>query len=721
MGSGVDSFRNISSSDSKTMKFTSTYTNPKKFTTISISSWADTYKPIGLTVTRISGGVQLDWTDNGLGYQVYGSLDGITYSLLAGIHVGTNTYSHYIPGGLTMYYKIRTLYGILVSSFSSPVSIYVTDYDAQNIIARMTALSETPSAARQTNIDTTIKALKAQNMYSSQFDDLLITRGHGANSYKLNLINQFETITWDEKRLGTATNYCFYYICELSNGDLLAGEGSASGHYWRSVDGGENWSDEGVICTDASGVYTFCDCGNGIVVCGLVIAPLVGTILRSTDWGHTWVSLGQQYSHHYIPIIKRNETTGILVATTEKSPEPLFANMLRSADNGLTWQECGNGGNDEMTVINMLCYCGGTTWIAGGGKDTGGGVFVDARMIRSTNDGLTWTDLGLDLGGIATQNRYFGSTYLGSDIVLAGTAGPNARLIRSLDKGVTWSDPSFPAGAVVVTGMANCGDGKVLVGTTVSPANGVLFQSDDWGVTWKSLGILEAGYNISDIKILSDGHALILAATDGAAPGKIFKSLVRPFTRSATNTYNATKAGAGTLTHTVDVGIVSDGTTYLKSGFIPGANTKYQLNNCSFGWKESGAVKGSGFSGMGVDPSYSTSTYWYNRIAIPTVAYTSCNGLGTNDNWHLAGYNCLSKLADNEFDKHINADTYHFDVVGAEQVPIREFYFLTTADNNAPADVFMTETIELIWLGKGITQAKFLTLQGILNAYIAAL
>jgi hypothetical protein len=667
--------------------------------------------PAGLTATLIAGGVQIDWTDNGKAYQVYGSLDGVTYSLLAGIPVGTNTYNHYIPGGLTMYYKIRTLDGVNVSTFSSTVSIYVTDYDAQNIIARMIALSEIPTGARQTNIETTIKALKAAGCYSDQFDELVISRAHGTASAKVNIINQYETLAWGTKLTGGVTDIVFYGITELSNGDLLAGAGNTTGHYYRSVDKGANWTDEGVLLAGETGIYDFCEGTNpGVVVVGT--SP-TGKILRSTDWGHTWTDLGQMFGVQYVTIIRRL-SNGNLIATTENSPTPATARMLLSVDEGLTWTNQGIGGT-SITVTNMLCDIGGGVIIAGGGKDNGFGVFSDIQMIRSTNWGVTWINVTLPAGTTATENRFFGSASLGGGIVLAGTTDA-AHILRSTDSGATWTDQGQLGTQKCISTFIHHGEGRVLLGTWAAPANGTVAYSDDWGLTWNSLGILSADQNINHMKLTSDGYVVIAAATDGAAPAKIFKSTVRPFARKATNAYDFVKFGAGALTFTADGGLNSDeSTSYCKTAFIPIASSKFKQNSACFGFKVSGAQAGSGFDIQGVFGS--TYCAWNNRYTV--AGHTYCNGSEVDGGYYETGYNCISRANATSIDVHINAGTTNY-LDNSAGVPAREFYALALNEEGT-ANYFIKDRLEVYWIGKVMSQAKFLALQGIINAYIAAL
>jgi len=75
------------------------------------------------------------------------------------------------------------------------VDLNDVDYDAASLISRMIATGETPTAARQVAINNCILSLKHYNLWSNQFDVLVVTRGHGPNSTKLNWIKNSNNAT----------------------------------------------------------------------------------------------------------------------------------------------------------------------------------------------------------------------------------------------------------------------------------------------------------------------------------------------------------------------------------------------------------------------------------------------------------------------------------------------------------------------------------------------
>jgi hypothetical protein len=62
------------------------------------------------------------------------------------------------------------------------------DANAQALIARMIAAGETPTSARQNAINTCILSLKANSLFDTMFDVLVVTRAHGAASAVMNWI-----------------------------------------------------------------------------------------------------------------------------------------------------------------------------------------------------------------------------------------------------------------------------------------------------------------------------------------------------------------------------------------------------------------------------------------------------------------------------------------------------------------------------------------------------
>jgi hypothetical protein len=82
--------------------------------------------PSGLTLSLISGGVKIDWTDNSSGVdqtEVWGKSDSGAYALLYTIAAGTVTKSESVTPVDLRYYKLRTKNSIYYSDYTTEVSI----------------------------------------------------------------------------------------------------------------------------------------------------------------------------------------------------------------------------------------------------------------------------------------------------------------------------------------------------------------------------------------------------------------------------------------------------------------------------------------------------------------------------------------------------------------------------------------------------------------------
>lgn len=89
--------------------------------------------PTGLTLSLISGGVQVDWTDNSEGTtqtEIWGKSDGATYALLYTINAGVVTKNDDAVTPVDLrYYKVRAKNGNNYSDFSSEVSVAMLGAD----------------------------------------------------------------------------------------------------------------------------------------------------------------------------------------------------------------------------------------------------------------------------------------------------------------------------------------------------------------------------------------------------------------------------------------------------------------------------------------------------------------------------------------------------------------------------------------------------------------
>jgi hypothetical protein len=98
--------------------------------------------PTGLTLTLISGGVKVDWTDNSGGAaqtEIWGRSDSGTSALLYTIAAGIVTKNDICTPVDLRYYKVRSLQGVLYSAFTAEVSIAMVGIELINQTAWYTA------------------------------------------------------------------------------------------------------------------------------------------------------------------------------------------------------------------------------------------------------------------------------------------------------------------------------------------------------------------------------------------------------------------------------------------------------------------------------------------------------------------------------------------------------------------------------------------------------
>lgn len=82
--------------------------------------------PLLLTLTLISGGVRLDWTDNSCGLgetEIWGQSDGAAFALIDTVAAGTNTFDDTVAPVDLRYYRIRNKQDGFFSAYSDTESI----------------------------------------------------------------------------------------------------------------------------------------------------------------------------------------------------------------------------------------------------------------------------------------------------------------------------------------------------------------------------------------------------------------------------------------------------------------------------------------------------------------------------------------------------------------------------------------------------------------------
>jgi hypothetical protein len=217
-------------------------------------------------------------------------------------------------------------------------------------------------------------------------------------------------------------------------------------------------------------------------------------------------------------------------AVTRKSISALLMGVeadgliYRSLDVGTTW--------DDISLLddpNIGVYCF---------EHLGNGVVLAGLMpgaspyhnlVQGTQYGAQW-DAGQRIGADESAFYVYCLENLGSGVVLAGADGSddgvaNGGVYRSTDYGVTW-ELAQQLGLPVQT-LLSLGSGVVLAGTTGTyypeTVLGAIHRSIDGGESWTLIQELGSQYGIYDL--LDLGGGVVLAATGNpAGAGQLYRS-----------------------------------------------------------------------------------------------------------------------------------------------------------------------------------------------------
>jgi len=293
-------------------------------------------------------------------------------------------------------------------------------------------------------------------------------------------------------------------LIDLGGGKVLMGiyggfGPGAKSLIYHSTDYGENWTDLGRPINE-SYLYCFAHLGWGIIVAGTGTPD--GKIIRSIDYGLTWTDEGQLAAENGVTSIVSIGGGAGLAGTNPNR------NIYRTIDYGENWSgvcQLGGAGGKVGAMINI----GNDIIIAG--------TNPDSEIFRSTDNGATWS-----LVGVGGFTEILCLAYLGNGIVLAGTNANPGEVLRSTDYGATWAvATTFPT--ISCQSLTNLENGIAVAGTA-GPANGNIWRTADYGLTWTDLGRQYNANTINALIKLDDGRGM--AGTGPAATySKVLRSL----------------------------------------------------------------------------------------------------------------------------------------------------------------------------------------------------
>ena len=240
----------------------------------------------------------------------------------------------------------------------------------------------------------------------------------------------------------------------LEDGICLAG--SWGQRLYRSVNSGTAWID----------VYPDPNLGKILDLAYLEDGICIGTfwaadgrIGRSTDYGLTW--------NHVSPFVEGDWCItyledGICLAGASgyygSHPTTWYARLQRSTDYGLTWARSTNYDveydentppeeREQRIALSMTYLENGICLV---------GTYRSGKILRSTDYGLTWTDLGPQ----GEEPHIYSLLYYGEGICFAGTGRDPmfpygvGKILKSIDYGLTWTDTGYISGTSSIYALA---------------------------------------------------------------------------------------------------------------------------------------------------------------------------------------------------------------------------------------------------------------------------
>lgn len=241
---------------------------------------------------------------------------------------------------------------------------------------------------------------------------------------------------------GSPNTDAFCSITHLGDGICLAGKRSSitGNRIFRSTDYGENWSSVGEIAGyTGSHTYFFGHDGNGVVICGTGDNGNV-CMMRSIDYGATWNIV--LTTTQIRTMAGTSSDTGVMavfssfymgngrwICNLRNDQTKVY--MIESLDNGLTWGVLANTGLNSSS--RKMFRASNDTIIYP--------AFVQEKAIYISRDnGYTFQK---KFTGDTQTSPFAGSCEIETGVYLVGTYGGDAnpaKILKSTDDGETWTE-----------------------------------------------------------------------------------------------------------------------------------------------------------------------------------------------------------------------------------------------------------------------------------------
>ena len=304
-----------------------------------------------------------------------------------------------------------------------------------------------------------------------------------------------ETLFSQWKRLPLPTAASAYAFAQDS---FLFYTGTSNGVY-KSADKGTTWQKAGLEEQSITELFVT---KKGTLLAGTYRAGM----FRSENGGQSWQSVGFKDNVYLYKILQTDTNTLFAIATFVRDgadTNKTLVGVVKSTNDGISWSQSGLKKNDIISLSNPVK----------------GLIFASGRNSHyvSKDQGQTWIITGsglpdsIPISGIIKYNNSLIAS-VGNRQDASGQAGGG--IFRSEDDGSNWrrSDSGLITGSKVSCINVK---GNVLFAGTGFPVGNYskgIYQSTDGGYTWKHVGLDEI---VRFIKVTKDGQ--LVCGTDGAS------------------------------------------------------------------------------------------------------------------------------------------------------------------------------------------------------------